>query len=61
MPHCNREEFVLVAKPDCRFSHSLAVYLLPGLVFTKTLRKFEDRLTFHEKCVVQLIPRLENT
>ena len=44
VPHCNREEFVSVAKPDCRFSHTLAVYLLQRLVFTKTLRLFEDRL-----------------
>ena len=44
MPHCNREEFVSVAKPDCRFSHTLAVYLLRGLLFTKTLRLFVNRL-----------------
>ena len=45
MPHCNREEFVLVAKPDCRFSDTLAVYLLPRLVLTRTLRLLENRLT----------------
>ena len=43
--HCNREEFVSIAKPDCRFSHTLAVYLLRGLLFTKTLRLFVNRLT----------------
>ena len=42
--HCNREEFVSIAKPDCRFSHTLAVYLLRGLLFTKTLRLFVNRL-----------------
>ena len=45
--HCNREEFVSIAKPDCRFSHTLAVYLLRGLLFTKTLRLFVNRLLFH--------------
>ena len=44
--HCNREEFVSIAKPDCRFSHTLAVYLLRGLLFTKTLRLFVNRLHF---------------
>ena len=43
--HCNREEFVSIAKPDCRFSHTLAVYLLRGLLFTKTLRLFVNRLS----------------
>ena len=45
--HCNREEFVSIAKPDCRFSHTLAVYLLRGLLFTKTLRLFVNRLRAH--------------
>ena len=42
--HCNREEFVSIAIPDRRFFDTLAVYLLPWLVFTKMLRLFENRL-----------------
>ena len=42
--HCNREEVVSIAIPDRRFSDTLAVYLLPRLVLTRTLRLLENRL-----------------
>ena len=42
--HCNREEVVSIAIPDRRFSDTLAVYLLPRLVLTRTLRLWENRL-----------------
>ena len=41
--HCNCEEFEAMSKPDCRVSDTLAAYLLPGLVFTRTLRLLENR------------------
>ena len=42
--HCNREEFDAISKPDRRFLHTLAAYLLPRLVLTRTLRLLENRL-----------------
>ena len=42
--HCNREEVVSIAIPYRRFSDTLAVYLLPRLVLTRTLRLLENRL-----------------
>ena len=44
MPHCNREEFDAISKPDRRFLDTLAAYLLPRLVLTRTLRLLENRL-----------------
>ena len=45
--HCNREEFDAISKPDCRFWDTLAVYLLLGLVLTRTLRLLENRLSYY--------------
>ena len=38
------DEFDAISKPGRRFLDTLAAYFLPWLVFTKTPRKFEDRL-----------------